>query len=262
MPSLWKGSINFALVSVPVSLQSAVTDGNAIHFNEVCPEHRCKAKRGPSVCTTHNHPVSQVAKGYPVTDGQFLIMNPADFDAVKVPSSHVMDVQEFVALDAIDPRYFEKPYWLVPESGGESAYALIVEALRQTRLVGLGMVTMRGRTNWMALRAFDDATHLALYTLRFESELLPETQLPAVRPVEVKPQLVDLAVQLVRAQHTEFDPSKYHDEYQARLRQVIDAKVAGRSEVEVAVPVVRETTADTIEQVLLASLQRSLGRTS
>lgn len=256
MASIWKGSLSFGLVNCPVSMVSAVSDGERVAFNEVCPEHRCKAKRGPSVCSVHGHPVPQVAKGYDLGDGTFMIMAKEELESVQVPSSAVMDIQEFVPLDAIDPRYFEKPYWLVPEKNGAQAYALIVEALRQKQLVGLGLVTTRGRSNWMAVRAFADTEHLALYALRFEDELIPESDLPALTPVEVKKPLVDMAVKLLEAQTTEFDPSKYTNEYQARLRAVVDAKIAGRTEREVAIPVVADTAGANLEAVLQASLDR------
>jgi DNA end-binding protein Ku len=168
--------------------------------------------------------------------------------------AHTLEMTDFVPADSVDTRYYDQPYYLVPQKGGEKAYALMRDALAETGKVGIGTFALRQKQHLAAVKAVGDA--LVLELMRFESELVDPAELsfPDSEKVHVRPQERQMAVQLIENLSQPFEPSKYKDEYTDRLREIIKAKAKGKK-IVVASTTAREST-DVVD--LVSRLQESL----
>jgi DNA end-binding protein Ku len=194
-----------------------------------------------------------IVKGYEYTKGKFVVLTDDDFKAAAIESSKTIEILDFVPAGEIDPRYFETPYYIVPAKGGEKAYALLREAIKNTGTVGIGKITMRTNALHLAgVKSVGDA--LVLEIMRFADELADVSDFGFPSDAGVRPQELQMAEQLVGNLSTTFDPSKYTDDYRANLMKIIRAKMKGKK-IEVAEPEEREST-----QVvdLITRLQESL----
>jgi DNA end-binding protein Ku len=254
MRPLWTGALTFGLVNIPVRLHSAVqakerVSFRLLHKKDLAPikYDRVCQKEGESV------PWKDIVKGYEYTKGKFVVVSDEDFKAAAIESSKTIEIMDFVAADEIDPRYFETPYYVVPQKGGEKAYALLREAIKRTGMVGIGKITMRSNSLHLAgVKAVGDA--IVLEIMRFGEELVDTAEFSFPTDAAVRPQELHMAQQLVENLSTTFDPSKYVDDYHENLMKIIKAKMKGKK-VDVAEPEEREST-----QVvdLMARLQESL----
>jgi DNA end-binding protein Ku len=254
MRPIWTGALTFGLVNIPVRLHSAVqakerVSFRMLHKKDLSPikYDRVCQKEGESV------PWKDIVKGYEYSKGKFVVLDDEDFKAAAIESSKTIEILDFVASDAVDPRYFETPYYVVPQKGGEKAYALLREAIRETGMVGIGKITMRSNSLHLAgVKAVDEAIVLGI--MRFGDELVDESEFTFPSDAGVRPQELQMARQLVENLSSEFDPSKYTDDYHDNLMMIIKAKMKGKK-IEVAEPEEREST-----QVvdLMARLQESL----
>lgn len=258
MPPIWKGSLTFGLVHIPVQLQAAVRTAERVHFRQLhATDHAPIRMRRVCEAEGVEVPWSEIVKGFEYEKGKFVVLEPAELKALALPSSKAIEVLEFVAEDEVDPRYFDKPYYLLPQRGGEKPYALLREAIRESGMLGIGTVTLReGAHHLAAVRVVDDA--LVLELLRFASEVVPIDEYTFPSAEHVRPQELAMAAQLIGNLASDFDPTKYRDEYQDAVRALIDEKLAGR-DVTVA-PVAAPKGTPVVD--LLARLQESvaLGR--
>jgi DNA end-binding protein Ku len=226
MAAIWKGSITFGLVSIPVELRSAVRTDNIsfrmLHEEDLSP---IKYER---VCAADGQPVpwSEVVKGYEYTKGKFVVMTDEDFKSAALESSKVIDIIDFVKEDEIDPRFFETPYFLLPTKGGEKAYALLREAIRKTGSIGIGKIIMRQTQHLAGVKVVGDA--IVLEIMRFANELVDLGDLAFPSAEGVRPQEIQMAEQLIANLAEPFDPAKYTDDYRANLMRVIKAKMKGK----------------------------------
>ncbi len=229
MASIWTGALTFGLVNIPVSLASAVrsvekTSFRQLHKDDLTP---IKLER---VCPADGEvvPWNEIVKGYEYTKGKYVVVTPEELAKVKTPSSKAVEMMDFVKSDEIDSRYFDTPYYLLPQKGGEKPYALLREALHNTDMVGIGKLTLRQKEHLVAVRAIGDA--LVLELMRFEEELVAPEDLrfPSSEEQKVRPQEVAMAEQLIGNLAEPFDPSKYHDEYEAKLKMLLRAKLKGK----------------------------------
>ena len=250
---LWKGTLSFGLVSIPVEVHGAVRDlGPHFHFLRKSDQSRIGfqkyAKNDGKVV-----PSEQLVKGYEYAKGRYLVLTPQDFAAAAVKRNSRIDLLDFVAGDEVDDRYFDKPYYLLPAAGGEPSYALLREALRRSGRVGIAKFVMRDQPHLAAVEAIEDA--LVLSTMRFREELVPakafDFPAPRLREAEVK-----MAEQLVDALVAPWDPDKYTDEYRANLQALIDAKRKNKAPDLERQDV--EADANVID--LMERLRRSLGK--
>jgi DNA end-binding protein Ku len=257
MAAIWKGALSFGLIHIPVHLHSAVRskeglsfrmlhkkDNTPIKYQRVCPKDKQEV------------PWSDIVKGYEISKGQFVVLEKEDFEKAAVATSRRVDVLDFVKADEVDARFFETPYYLVPQAGGEKPYALFREALARTGTLGIGKLTLRQKQHLVAVQASGDA--LVLHLMRFAGELVDveDFNLPKADKEAVRPQELAMAEQLVANLSESFDPSKYADEYTRNLKDIIKAKSKGRTvEVEEV-----EEEADTGVIDLMARLQESLDR--
>jgi DNA end-binding protein Ku len=250
--SIWNGTITFGLMRVPIKVHSA-TEDKSVHFHEVHAkdgaqiEHRriC-AKEGKAV------PYDQVAKGYEVKKGKYVVLDQEEIDAAAGRQSRDIELEEFVAADDIDPAYYDRGYYLGAGEDGQDAYRLLHDALRRAERVGLGRWVFHNRECLAAVRALDDV--IALHTMRFAAELVEADSLDLPSPSR-KPSRreVKMAGTLVDSLSAAFDPSKFADSYRERLLALIEAK--GRGE-EPDLPDAPEPAGDTdLEAALAGSLE-------
>jgi DNA end-binding protein Ku len=226
MAAIWKGSVSFGLVNIPVELRTAVRADHIsfrlLHKDDLSPvkyERVCQAD-GETV------PWSEIVKGYEYEKGKFVVMTEADFKSAAIEGSKTIDILDFVKEEEIDPRYFETPYYLVPSKGAEKSYALLREAIRSTGAVGIGKIIIRQTQHLAGIKVIGDA--LVLEIMRFSNELVEQTEYTFPERGNVRPQELKMAEQLIENLAEPFDPGRYTDDYRSNLMKVIRAKMKGK----------------------------------
>jgi DNA end-binding protein Ku len=256
MRPLWKGSISFGLVNIPIELHTAVHNHRPkfrmLHAKDKSPV------RFERVCIRDGKPVAweDLVKGYEYEKGHFVAVTQDDFKAAALEKTRTVDIVDFVKADEVDDRFFETPYYLVPAKGGERAYALLRDAIRESKRIGIAKFIMRDAQHLAALEAIEDA--MVLTVMRFADELVDVSgfELPSSKGVR-KPEL-EMAKTLVNNLAAEWAPSKYTDQYRENLLRIIKAKVKGvRPELESPQ---EPRQAEVVN--LMERLRRSLGQTS
>jgi len=226
MASVWKGSLSFGLVSIPVELRPAVRQDHVsfrlLYKKDLSPVkyERFSAKGvGPLDW-------EDIVKGYEIEKGKYVVLTDVDFREAALGKSSAIDILDFVQASEIDPRYFETPYYVAPIKGGEKAYALLRAAIRKADVVGIGKIVMRNTQHLVGIKATGDA--LTLEIMRFQNELVPIDDIRFPTSASVRPQELRMAEQLVENLAARFDPEKYTDEYRANLMKLIRAKMHGK----------------------------------
>lgn len=253
MATIWKGSLTFGLVNIPVQLQPAVR-ADHISFRLLHEEDMSPVKY-ERVCQADGEPVpwNEIVKGYEYAKGKFVVLSDDDFKAAALESSKTIDILDFVQEPEIDPRFFETPYFLVPVKGGEKPYALLREAIRTAKAVGIGKIILRQTQHLAGVKVVGEA--LVLELMRFATELVDASAYTFPEASIVRPQELRMAEQLVANLAEPFEPAKYTDDYRANLMKVIRAKMKGQK-VQLDAP--EEESADTKVLDLMARLQASL----
>ena len=254
--SIWKGAITFGLVNIPVEVHSAVSSSDRISFrllhkkdNSTIKYERVCAKEEKAV------PWDEIVKGYEYSKGKFVILEEEDFRAAAIESTKTIDIQDFVKSDEIDPRYFESPYYLLPQKGGEKAYALLREAIRNTGMVGIGNVTMRSNSmHLIGIKVVEEA--LVMNIMRYADELVDTSSFAFPTAENVRPAELQMAEQLVNTLADQFAPEKYSNVYRDNLMRIINDKMKGKK-ITVEEPAEPEPT-NVID--LMARLQESLAQ--
>lgn len=226
MASIWKGSLSFGLVSIPVEVRTAI-QGDHISFRMLHEEDLAPIKY-ERVSSTTGDPVpwGEIVKGYEYAKGKYVTITDEDFKTAAVESSKTLEIVDFVKEEEIDPRYFETPYFLAPSKGGEKAYALLREAIRSTGTVGIGKIIMRQKQHLAGIKVVGNA--LILEIMRFANELIDTETLNLPDSSLVRPQELRMAEQLVTSLAEPFDPTKYSDEYRVNLMRIIHGKMKGK----------------------------------
>jgi len=250
---MWKGSVSFGLVTIPISLYAAtenknvslrqvhVTDGGRIQYKRFCTVDGAEV------------PYADVAKGYETDDGEMVVLTDEDLKDLPLSSSNVIDVLEFVPLEAIDPLHFDRHYYLEPQKSAVKPYVLLRDALHKSGNVAIAKVALRQRETLALLRVHADV--MVMTTMLWPDEVrTPDfgflrDELPQVRPQELSMagSLIDSLTEPV------FDPGKYTDSYREALETVIDAKVAGTKTTR---PKGRGAKSDVVD--LMAALEASV----
>jgi DNA end-binding protein Ku len=226
MAAIWKGSLTFGLVNIPVELRTAIRSDHIsfrlLHEKDLSP---VKYER---ICQSEDKPIpwDEIVKGYEYTKGKFVVLTDADFKTAALERSQTIDILDFVKEDEIDPRYFETPYYLVPGKGGDKPYALLREAIRKTGSVGIGKIIIRQTQHLAGVKVVGDA--LVLEIMRFANELVDASEYSFPSREAIRPQELQMAEQLVGNLAEPFDPSRYTDEYRANLMRIIKAKMKGK----------------------------------
>ena len=251
--TVWKGYLTFGLISVPIRLFAAArTDHISFHqLHEVCGT-RIKQHLFCPHCQ-RDVERSEIVKGYEIEKGRWVVIQDEDIKKVAPASTDTMEIQEFVKLNEVDPLYFDASYYALPEDPGRKAYQLLVETMAKTGYAAIAKVGMHQREYMVIIRPRDHG--LTLHTLYYPAEVRAVPEYGKTSDVEVKPQEVQLAEQLVKSLAGPFKPQDFEDEYQERLMKMIEAKAAGKTVHEAphkkAAPVVD----------LMAALQASLAHT-
>ncbi|MFN2507423.1 MAG: Ku protein [Chthoniobacterales bacterium] len=256
MRAIWKGSISFGLVNIPIALYPATrkeelkfrllrsTDHSPVNYKRVA------AKDGKEV------PWDQIVKGYEYEKGKFVVLSDKDFQRVDLEATQTVDIQDFVDVDEIDPMFFYKPYYLEPQKGGDKAYVLLREALANEKKVGIAKVVIKTRQYLAGVKPLKDA--LVLELMHFAEELAEADKLNVPKKLEPGKREMDMAKALVESMSAKWDPEKYHDDYREALLEVIEEKVeAGGKEIEEKP---KKAPAATKVIDLVAVLQQSLAQ--
>jgi DNA end-binding protein Ku len=254
MRAIWKGSVSFGLVSVPVKLYSA-TESHDVSFRQVHAKDggRIKYQR---VCSLDGEevPYSDIAKGYETEDGEMVVLTDDDMADLPLTSSREIAVEKFVPTEQIDPMLFEKSYYLEPEKTGAKPYALLRQALQEADRVAVVTVALRQRTSVAVLRVRETEAGdvIVLQTMMWPDEVrVPDF---SVEAGEVKDAEVKMAKMLVETLAGDFDPSEFEDDYAGAVEALVKAKVEG-GEVQ-RTPTSTKTSGEVVD--LLAALQRSV----
>ena len=257
MRAIWKGSISFGLVNIPIALYPATRREDLkfrlLRESDLSPVNykRVAEKDGKEV------PWNKIVKGYEYEKGKFVVLSEKDFQRVDLEATQTVDIQDFVDIEEIDPMYFYKPYYLEPQKGGDKAYVLLRETLAKTKKVGIAKVIIKTRQYLAGLKPLKYA--LVLELMHFAEELADAEKLnvPKKSSAPGKREL-EMANALVESMSAEWDPKKYKDDYRDALMEVIEEKVelGGKEIEEKAKP--KKPSAKVID--LVAVLQESLAQ--
>lgn len=257
MRSIWKGSIAFGLVNVPVKVYSA-TEQHDIRFHQVHAKDGGRIKYD-RICQECGKSVqfADIDKAYDSPDGERVILTDDDFDKLPAAEKHEIPVLEFVPTEQIDPILYDKSYFLEPDSSSPKAYVLLRETLEETERTALVHFTLRQKTRLAALRVRDDV--LVIQTLLWPDEVRA-AEFPSLEDAaSARPQEVKMATSLVESMSSEFDPTEYTDDYQIELRKLIDETLANGGEKVIHTETDKDDDSEDAEVVdLVAALQRSV----
>jgi DNA end-binding protein Ku len=249
--SIWNGWLSWGTVNVPVKLYSAVQD-KSIHFNQLHGKDgaRIKQKRiNPR--TGEEVPYERIVRGYEVSPDKWVVLTKEDLQAAEGSRGKVIDIEEFVSGEEIDPVYYDKPYWIGPQEGGEHAYKVVEKALEKSGKVGIGRFMLRSKESLVALRPYNGI--LALATMNFQDELIPPDKVTYEEPKKAPgDREINMAAKLVESLAGEFKPEKYEDTYREAVLQLVEKKAKGE-EIEIPEAEPEEETDD-----LMAALEASL----
>ena len=223
-------TISFGMVSIPVKLYSATEASRAIHFNMLHKGCGSRLKQ-QYLCIKEEVPVPRedIVKGYEFSKDQYVMFMPEELKAMEEAGTHSADIAEFVPIEAIDPVYFDKAYYLGPDKGGAKPYALLARALRESKRCALGRWAARGKQYIVMIRPVEDLVEgLVLQQLLHAGEVraLRDIDIPKT---DVKPAELKLAQQLIEQQSSDkFDPAAYKDEVRERIEAAVEKKVEGK----------------------------------
>ena len=215
--AIWKGSISFGLVNIPIALYPATkreelkfrllrkTDLSPVNYKRVAE------KDGKEV------PWDQIVKGYEYEKGKYVVLQDEDFQRVDIEATQTVDIQDFVELDEIDPIFFYKPYYLEPQKGGDKVYALLRDALKDSKKVGVAKVVIKTREYLAGVKPEDGA--LVLELMHFADELADTNKLHIPKKVEVGKREMTMAKSLIDSMSPKWNPEKYKDDYREALME-------------------------------------------
>src|SRR3954465_3253104 len=254
--SIWRGAISFGLVNVPVKLYSAVSK-KSVRFNQLhATDHaRINMKR---VCSVEGEevPYDQIVKGFEIAPDKYVVIEPAELEALDPKKTRSIDIEDFVDLAAIDPVYYAHPYCLAPGAGGGKPYRLLLEAMRETNKVAIAKVVIRQKESLVALRPMEGDV-LGMATMIFADEIVPPDRiddLDAAHEAETNERELAIAKQLVESLTGQWEPDKYRDTYREEVLALIERKAAGE---EIAVQPPAEDAAAPVPD-LMSALKASL----
>ncbi|HET9727812.1 MAG TPA: Ku protein [Acidimicrobiia bacterium] len=255
MPSaIWTGSISFGLVQVPVRLVGA-TKNRDVSFNQLEEGTGARIRyKKVSDQTGEEVPAEKIQRGYEISKGRYVVIEPDELESLRPKGSHAIEIEEFIDLDAIDPLYFEQPYYLIPDKRGAKPYKLLVDAMAELNKVAIGRIIVRSKERLVAIRTIDGM--LCIETMRYADEVLSREDLVPEEDVELTDRERTMARQLVESLSSEkFDLEQYHDEYREQVLDLIERKAAG--EAIVAEPIV-EPPSKVLD--LVAALEASIAK--
>ena len=256
----WRGQIRLALVSIPVEIYPATKSGAQIQFHQVHEPSGKRIKYEKVVPGIGPVDKDEIVKGYEVSKGHYVLLDPEEIESVKLESRKTLDLVQFVDEDDIEPMFFEKPYYVVPADDlAEEAYVVLREALKDAKKIGVGQMAMRGQEYVVAIKP--SGRGILMETLRYADEVHKSAGFfREIGDTKPDPDLLDMASMLIERKAGEFDPSEFHNRYVDALKDLIAEKQKKKGE-----KVIQDPDADkgppkgsnVID--LMAALKKSLG---
>jgi DNA end-binding protein Ku len=229
MRAIWKGAISFGMVTIPVKLYTA-TEQKDVRLRMLCKKHQAPIEE-KRFCTEGGEELAweELARGFEVSKGEFVVLEPEEIEAAKPESSTTIDIGDFVESAEIDPVYFEKSYFLEPTEVGVKPFSLLKQALEATDRVAIARVTIRTRERLATVRAYEDT--LILETMYWPDEIRStgSLDLPEGAEAKVRAKELDMARSLVESLADKFRPESYADEYRNALEELIEQKMRGET---------------------------------
>ncbi|WP_042457455.1 non-homologous end joining protein Ku [Neobacillus dielmonensis] len=256
MHTMWKGSISFGLVNIPIKLHTATEDKD-IKLRTL--HNKCHAPiKYEKVCTVCEEEVKpeDIVKAYEYTKGKFVVLDEEDLEKLrKENEDKAVEIIDFVKMEEIDPIYYERSYYMSPNEGGGKAYSLLRKALQESQKVGLAKIVIRSKEQLAVIRVYENT--LVMETIHYPDEVRKASDVPNV-PAEdkVTEKELDTAIMLIDQLTSEFEPEKYTDEYRTALLELIESKRQGKEFVTAAA---KDTPSNVTD--LMAALQASIDRT-
>jgi DNA end-binding protein Ku len=261
----WSGQITISLVSFGVKLYVATEAKGEIHFHQISRKtgERVKYQKVSGSAESPGPVVEkdEIVKGYEYRKGEYVTIEPKELEELRVPSKHTMEVTQFVGAEELDPEYFEKPYFVVPENDSQAAaFAVVRQALKDTKKVALSKIAFGGREHVVAIRPTEDDElgGMMAYTMRYAEELRdPKDYFRDVKKATVDEDSLELAKELIKRKSAKFDAAKFVDGYEVALKELVEAKVA-----HAPIPKDEAPAAPKRGQVvnLMDALRKSVGR--
>lgn len=256
MHTIWKGSISFGLVNIPIKLHSATEDKDIklrtlhkkchspIKYEKTCPVCDEEVKQ------------EEIVRAYEYTKGKFVILEDEDFNKLKKDNEEkAVEIIDFVKMEEIDPIYFDRSYYMSPSDGGGKAYSLLRKALQESEKVGLAKIIIRSKEQMAVIRVYENS--LVMETIHFPDEVRSAADVPNVPSEDkVTEKELDTAIMLIDQLTTTFNPEKYTDDYRTALIELIESKRSGK---EIVTPVEKEQKSNVTD--LMAALQASIDKT-
>jgi len=248
--SVWSGYLTFGLISMPIRLFSGARS-SGISFNMLHRDDLQRVKQ-QYYCPADNRVVerSEIVKGFEYRKDEYVVIDPEEIKKIEPKTAKTMEILEFVKAGDVDPVYFESSYYLIPEEAGRRPYALLTKALEQSEYVAIAKLTMHNREYTVFLRPH--AGGMMLHTMYYEEEVKKVEGFGAP-DVELKDSEVKVAHQLIEALAAEWEPEKFHDDFQENLKELIQTKLEGGEIAEVEQPKELAPVVD-----LMAALKASL----
>jgi DNA end-binding protein Ku len=252
--SIWTGAISFGLVTVPVKLYSAV-QRKTVRFNQLNAKTGARiAQKRVDPSTGEEVPFEDLVKGYELSPDRYVVIEPAELDALDPKGTRTIDILDFVEEAEIDPIFYDHPYYLAPGAGGAKPYRLLLDAMRETGKVAIAKVVIRSKESLVALRPSGDV--LEMSTMLFADEVVDPRRIddiPDADDIDTNDRELAIAKQLVESLAAGWEPDKYRDEYRERVLELIEKKAAGE---EIAVQPEAEEAAPVPD--LMSALKASL----
>jgi DNA end-binding protein Ku len=256
MHTMWKGSISFGLVNIPIKLHTATEDKD-IKLRTL--HNKCHAPiKYEKICTVCEQEVKpeDIVKAYEYTKGKFVVLDQEDLEKLRKENEEkAVEIIDFVKMEEIDPIYFDRSYYMSPNEGGGKAYSLLRKALQESQKVGIAKIIIRSKEQMAVIRVYENT--LVMETIHFPDEVRRAGDVPNVPSDDkVTDKELATAIMLIDQLTTEFEPEKYTDEYRTALLELIEAKRTGQ---ETVTPTAKETPSNVTD--LMAALQASIDRT-
>jgi len=224
MRAIWKGAISFGLVTIPIALYPATRKEEEIKFHllragDLSPISYKRVAEADGKEVAWN----DIVKGYEYEEGKFVIMREEDFEKVDVEATKTVDITDFVALEEVDPMFFSKPYYMEPGKGGEKAYVLLRDALRDSGKIGIAKVVIRTREYLAAVKP--EGEGLVLELMHFAGELADPSEIKVPKVKEISKKELEMAKALIDGMSGPWEPEKYRDDYRDALKKLIEKKI-------------------------------------
>lgn len=234
----WSGQVQISLVSFGVKLYVATESKSEIRFHQISRKtgERVRHQKVAASAVEDNPGEAaealdkdDIVKGYEYRKGEYVVIEPKELEELRIPSKHAIEVSQFVDLDDLTPEYMEKPYFIVPEDEVQTeAYAVVRAALKKSKKAALGKIAFGGREHVFAITATDDDKLGGMmgYTMRYQDELRdPSEYFKDIKKVSLNGDSLELALELIKRKAAKFDPGKFRDQYEAAVRELVEAKI-------------------------------------